>query len=57
MLGLIVPSLEPRGFALHWIDLLALLGMGSLWLLVLLAIVERLSVRAVPVAAAVSVHG
>jgi len=57
LLWLIAPSLEPRGFALHWIDLLALLGMGSLWLLVLLAIADRLPVRSAAVPSAVSVHG
>jgi hypothetical protein len=41
-LWLIAPSLEPHGFALTWLDVAALMGMGALWLCALLWIVDRL---------------
>jgi hypothetical protein len=41
-LWLIAPSLRPRGFELHLLDLAALVGMGGIWLYAVLHISDRL---------------
>ena len=56
-LWLIAPSLEPQAFALHVVDVLALIGMGSVWLLAQLAILDRLPARSAARVPAVSLHG
>jgi hypothetical protein len=55
-LWLIAPSLAPQGFTLTWLDVAALVGMGTLWLCAVLWIVERLPPSA-PVPSAAAAHG
>jgi hypothetical protein len=57
MLWLVAPSLDPGGFALHWLDIAALAGMGALWLCAMLWIVERLPPREPARSTAVAAHG
>jgi hypothetical protein len=38
---LVAPSFHPAGFALHWMDFAALVGVGGIWIAAFLAIVKR----------------
>jgi hypothetical protein len=40
---LTLPSLRSAGFALHWLDVIVLVAQGGLWLAVVAAIVERVT--------------
>ena len=56
-LWLVAPSLRPGGFTLRVEDVLALIGMGGVWLAAVLYLVERLPVAPTATPAAVRAHG
>ena len=56
-LWLIAPSLRPDGFAVHPLDVLALIGMGGLWLYALMRVADRLAGAHAARASLGPVHG
>jgi hypothetical protein len=54
---LTLPSLRPRGFDLHWLDFVALIAQGALWLGAVIAIAERLPPTALAQTAQARAHG
>lgn len=56
MVWLTAPSLRPQGFSLRPLDVLALVGMGAIWLFAVLRAVERLPAARAQQAAALA-HG
>jgi hypothetical protein len=57
VLWLVAPSLRPAGFALHVLDVLALAGMGCLWLYAVLHLCERLPAAPAGQLRGVPAHG
>jgi hypothetical protein len=41
LLWLVAPAFHPRRFYLHWMDLACLIGIGGVWLAVLLSYIKE----------------